>query len=101
MVNFEVVDIQNTTRNGEKSLKAFVSVSIGGVVIHGFRIIQEPNRKAWVSLPVTSWRDRTDGKTRYREMLSFPSELDKQSVEVEILSRWEKEGRCNRPSTQP
>ena len=91
MNGFKITDIHHVTRNGGSNLKAIITVSIGPVVISGFRVIQENGRPAVVSMPIMSWRDKFTNKTVYRDMLTFPSEIDKQDLEVEILSRWKQD----------
>ena len=91
MNGFKITEIQHVTRNGGSPLKAIIRVSIGPVVINGFRVIQEEGRPACVSMPVISWRDKFTNKTVYRDMITFPSEIDKQDLEVEMLGRWKRD----------
>ena len=83
----KVVEIRWT--NGDRPLKAYVSVQVGDWIIYDWRIVQQPNQRAWVSVPQTSWKS-PDGKVQYRALLSIPGEL-KQRIEVAILSAWERE----------
>ncbi len=104
-----VVDMQNdfvhgrgrsTPKKGEPlappqrivpDLRAFVDVQLGDWKIFEWRIIKKDGQRAWVSVPMASWKD-LDHKVRYRALLSIPDEL-KQRIEVAILSAWEKEKR--------
>jgi DNA-binding cell septation regulator SpoVG len=74
-----------------RPLKAFADVQIGDWIIYEWRIVKKDNQRAWVSVPQASWRN-TEGKVRYRALLSIPDEL-KQRIEVAILSAWEKENK--------
>lgn len=91
MNGFKIIEMRHITRNGGSNLKAIVTVSIGPVVVNGFRVIQEDGRPAVVSVPIMSWRDKLTNKTVYKDMLTFQTENDRQAIEVEILSRWNRE----------
>lgn len=79
-----------------RPLRAFVDVQVGDWIIYEWRIIKKDRQRAWVSVPMASWKD-FDHKVRYRALLSIPDEL-KQRIEVAILSAWEKEERSeNKP----
>jgi DNA-binding cell septation regulator SpoVG len=43
------------------NLRAFVKVRLGAVVIHGVRVVQQPNQAAWVALPQQPARKKADG----------------------------------------
>jgi len=68
------------------NLKAFVKLKICDVVFHDFRIVQQPNQKAWVSAPVSSWVDEA-GLRRYKTIVEFPQELKREIKDV-VLSAW-------------
>lgn len=89
MTPIEVVEMKILSGNGDRRLKAFVSVKVGDWALHDWRIIQQPGQRAWVSVPQASWRDES-GQVRYRALLSLPGEL-KQRIDVAILSAWEEE----------
>ena len=72
-----------------RPLRAFVDIQVGDWIIYEWRIIKKDGQRAWVSVPMASWKD-LDHKVRYRALLSIPDEL-KQRIEVAILSAWEKE----------
>ena len=76
-----------------RPLKAFADVQVGDWIIYEWRIIKKDGQRAWVSVPMASWKD-LDHKVRYRALLSIPDEL-KQRIEVAILSAWEKESSRN------
>lgn len=87
MNEVKVIDIRPL--NNGRPLKAFVDVQVGDWIIYDWRIIKKDGLRAWVSVPMASWKD-LDHKVRYRALLSIPDEL-KQRIEVAILSAWEKE----------
>ncbi len=92
----EVKVIKIRLLNDGRPLRAFVDVQVGDWIIHEWRIIKKDRQRAWVSVPMASWKD-FDHKVRYRALLSIPDEL-KQRIEVAILSAWEKEERSeNKP----
>jgi DNA-binding cell septation regulator SpoVG len=70
------------------NLRAFVDIQLGqSVVIHGFRVIQQPGQKAWVSPPQREYVG-ADGKPRYASIVELSGEL-KRAVEQAILLAWE------------
>ena len=87
MKEIRVIEIRPL--NDRRSLRAFVDVQVGDWIIYEWRIIKKEGLRAWVSVPMASWKD-FDHKVRYRALLSIPDEL-KQRIEVAILSAWEKE----------
>jgi DNA-binding cell septation regulator SpoVG len=72
---------------GDKPLKAFVDVKVGDLEINDFRVVQQANQRAWISVPQTSWKDPSSGEIRYRNLLTIPGEL-KQKIETAILYAW-------------
>jgi hypothetical protein len=46
------------------NLKAFFSVRIGQVILHDFRLVQQPGQKAYVQAPIRTWV-KPDGKIGY------------------------------------
>lgn len=89
MDTLKVIEIRPL--NDGRPLKAFVDIQVGDWIIYEWRIIKKDGQRAWVSVPMASWKD-LDHKVRYRALLSIPGEL-KQRIEVAILSAWEKEER--------
>ena len=55
----EVLALQHLT--GAGSVKPRVRVRLGGIVVHGVRVIQQPDKEAWVALPQIAWRPKADG----------------------------------------
>ncbi len=87
MTEVKVIEIRPLS--DARTLKAFVDVQVGDWITYEWRIIKKDGERAWVSVPMASWKD-PDHKVRYRALLSIPGEL-KQRIEVAILSAWEKE----------
>ena len=70
------------------NLKAFIDVQLGpSVTIFGFRVIQQPGQKAYVSPPQREYTDQ-DGKKHYAPMLELTGNL-KTRVEHAIMTAWE------------
>lgn len=74
------------TLEGMGNLRAFVTVKLGAVVIHGCRVIQQPNQKAWVSLP-----QQKSGERYYSVVEITRKELLEQ-VKSAVLEAWERSG---------
>jgi DNA-binding cell septation regulator SpoVG len=84
----EVLEVRPV--RGEGNLRAFVSIRLGAVVIHGCRVVQQPGQRAWVALPQTPARKKADGsgagwfpviEIRRRELLD--------QVRDAILAAWQ------------
>ena len=71
------------------NLKAFVTVTIERVTIKGFRIVQQPGKKAWVSVPQQEWTDNK-GERRYSNIIELPDDLLKHTRQI-ILDEWGQE----------
>jgi DNA-binding cell septation regulator SpoVG len=70
------------------NVRAFVDIQLGTtVVVHGFRIIQQPGQKPWVSPPQREWTG-DDGKRHYAPVVELSGDLKRQ-VEQAILAAWE------------
>lgn len=85
MENIEIIEVKKCSKDG--NLKAFVDVKIDNILIKDFRIIQQKNQKAWVSVPQTSWRDSSGGLS-YKNLVELPKEL-KTDVEKAVLEYWD------------
>lgn len=94
VLNDEIKVVEVKLMNGDRPLKAFITVQVSDWLIHDWRIVQQPGQRAWGSVPQTSWKDK-DGKVQYRALLTIPGEL-KQRIEVAILSAWEREERSGK-----
>jgi DNA-binding cell septation regulator SpoVG len=47
--------------NGAGNLRAFAKVKLGCVIIHGCRVIQQPDQGPWAALPQVAARKKADG----------------------------------------
>ena len=73
--------------DGTGNLKAFASVTINGrLTIHSCRIVQQPNQKAWVSLPQHEWTDHP-GQKRYSPILELPEKV-LMAIQEAVLHHW-------------
>ena len=68
-------------------LRAFVSVRLGGVTIHDFRIVQQEGQAAWVSCPQREYTDQT-GKKKYSAVVELTDSLKKEVDQI-VLAYWE------------
>jgi DNA-binding cell septation regulator SpoVG len=83
------VTVEKIRRVAKGNLRAFVSVEVGGKFkIHGIRIVQQPGKVAWVSLPQSEWTDRK-GKTRYSPIVEFPDNVT-EAISEAVLKAWSK-----------
>ena len=87
MTEIKIIEIR--LLNDGRSLRAFVDVQVGDWIIYEWRVIKKDGQRAWVSVPMASWKD-LNHKVRYRALLSVPDEW-KQRIELAILSAWEEE----------
>lgn|SRR5574341_1492004 len=82
----EVLSI--TPVEGRGSLRAFVNIRCDDLVINDCRIIQEPGKKPWFSLPVLSYKTQY-GTTQYRTLVQILDEHLKNRISEAVLSTWE------------
>jgi DNA-binding cell septation regulator SpoVG len=92
--DMEIKVVQIRSLSEGRALRAYADVQVGDWIIYEWRIIKKDGQRAWVSVPMASWKN-FDHKVRYRALLSIPDEL-KQRIEVAILSAWEKEERSGK-----
>lgn len=88
----EILSITSVEDRG--SLRAFVNIRFGDLIINDCRIIQEPSKKAWFSLPVLSYKTQY-GTTQYRTLIQIIDEKLKNEISQAVLSAWENNGRNN------
>ena len=75
---------------GNKPLRAFVDIKVNDWIIRDFRVLKQNGQKAFVSGPQVSWKDPDTGEIRFKGILTIPPE-QKQRIEVEILSAYQRE----------
>ncbi len=73
-----------------KPLRAFADIRIDDWVIYDFRITKQNGQRAFVGSPQVSWKDPETGQIKYKSVLTIPPE-QKQRIEIEILSAYQKE----------
>jgi DNA-binding cell septation regulator SpoVG len=84
----EVLDVRLLT--GPGNLKAFATVRLGAVVIHGCRVIQQPQQKPSVALPQTPARPKADGSgSGWYPIIEITSRDLMNRVRDAVLAAWE------------
>jgi DNA-binding cell septation regulator SpoVG len=81
----QVLDVRSVANAG--NVCAFVSLRLGGVTVHGAKIVQQAGQRAWVAMPDRQWT-APDGKVRYTAVVEL-TPLLKQRVSDAVLSGWE------------
>jgi DNA-binding cell septation regulator SpoVG len=81
---FVVLGIKPLTNAG--SLRAYVSLKVGGLIIHEVRIVQQEGKKAFIAPPTTTWT-APDGTRKYHPILEFPDKWKTPLTEV-IIAAW-------------
>lgn len=92
MKDIEILSITPIEDRG--SLRGFVNIRLGDLIINDCRIIQEPSKKAWFSLPVLSYKTRY-GTTQYRTLVQILDEKLKNEISQVVLDAWENNNRRN------
>jgi DNA-binding cell septation regulator SpoVG len=69
------------------NVRAYLSLRVGGVTIHGAKIVQQRNQKPWLAMPDRQWT-AADGKVRYTAVVELTPSL-KQRVNDAVLAGWE------------
>jgi len=83
-MNIQVIEIKPSVTQG--TVKAFAKISLDGIIVHDFKVIQQAGQKAWVACPQTEWADKS-GKKHYKPVIELPSTL-KEQVQSAILHGW-------------
>jgi DNA-binding cell septation regulator SpoVG len=94
--NIRVVEISPVQNRG--ALRAFVNLQLGGIVINDCRIIKEPGKNPWVSMPVLSYKNQF-GTIQYRTLIEILDKNLKNEISKTVLEVWEKNG--GRYATEP
>src|SRR5262249_32140029 len=70
-------------------LRAFCTITIAGkLTIHSVRIIEEPGKAAWVSLPQNQVLPAGGGKAKYFPIVEVTDENLKQQITTAVLQAW-------------
>lgn len=81
-----ILNMKPTNKPG--SLKAFVSIEIGGFKFHDCRLIQQEGQIAWVSPGQTRWTPPDGGKMRYKANFEWP-EAWTEAIREAIVTAYE------------
>jgi hypothetical protein len=81
----EVIDVRPAQNAG--NVRAYLSLRIGGITIHGAKIVQQNGQKAWLAMPDRQWQG-SDGKTHYTAIVERTPSL-KERVSNAVLPGWE------------
>ena len=86
-MEIEVLDLR--VIESSKSLKAFVDVRLGDIVIRDFRIVKENGKRPHVKAPFSTYKDQK-GQLRFRPIIILPEEV-RGEVDLAILSAYQRE----------
>ncbi len=75
---------------GAGALKAYVSVKIGPLTIHDFRVIKQADQDAWVSVPQKSW-NTPQGERKFSPLLELPPDW-KGPLSDAVIAAWRAAG---------
>lgn len=84
--DFEILSISPVKDRG--SLRAFLNIRLGLLVINDCRVIQEPGKKAWFSLPVLTYKN-AHGTTLYKTLVQITDNDLKNLISQIALDAWE------------
>lgn len=80
----EVLDVRRIANAG--NVRAHLSLRIGGITVHGAKIVQQPNQRPWLAMPDRQWT-APDGKVRYSPVIELTDSL-KRRVSDAVLAGW-------------
>lgn len=79
--------VVNITNLKAGNLKAFVSVRVGPLIMHDWRIIQQDGQRAYVSPPQAEYVD-AEGRKRFRKVLDCPEDWLAE-IRKTVLTEWQ------------
>lgn len=82
----EILDVRPLTSSG--NVRAFVSIRLHGLTIHGCKVVQQPGQRPWASLPS---QQSKDGK--WFAVVETDNHALKAAIQTKILEAWEAEQR--------
>jgi DNA-binding cell septation regulator SpoVG len=83
----EVLEVRRLT--GEGNLRAFANVRLGCIIIHGVRVIQQPNQRPWVALPQVPARKKADGTgSGWFPVIEITNPALFERVKAAVLEAW-------------
>jgi hypothetical protein len=77
--DIKILEVKNTSKG---NVKAFVTVQANGFTIHGCKVVQQPNQRAWVTLP------QAESSGKYYPIVEAEPEL-KEAIFKAVLGAWE------------
>jgi DNA-binding cell septation regulator SpoVG len=78
----EVLEIRKVDTG---NVRAFVKLRLGGLVIHGVKVVQQDGQKAWVALP------QTKSGERWFPVVECTSKDLKQRITDVVLAAWQRQ----------
>jgi hypothetical protein len=84
-MNITVTNIRPLANAGNK--RAFVDVTVNAWKINAFAIVQQNGQRPYVSVPQSSWINKSTGKTVHRNLLELP-ESDLEAIRAKVLEAW-------------
>lgn len=91
-----VLDIRPV--EGRGSLRAFVNIQLGKLIVNDCRVIQEQGKRPWFSLPVLTYRSEL-GTTLYKNIIQVVDEDFKKTISQVVLAAWEQKQEEGRNGT--
>ena len=88
-MRIDTISVINVRQFDSGSLRASADVQLGDILIKGFRVVQQPNQRAWISPPQREWVDE-NGKKHFAPIVTLSGRL-KAEVEAVLLSAWNEE----------
>jgi hypothetical protein len=89
-INMNVLDkievISITPLAPGSALRAFATVKLGPLTIHGLRIIWQPQKSPWVSLPQRETQQ--DGQRKYYPVVEIDNRALRVEIERRVLEAW-------------
>lgn len=77
--------------NGPGNVRAFTSIRVGGVTIHGAKIVRQPEQVAWLAMPDRAYTD-AGGKQKWAAVVELTPDL-RRRVNETVIAEWER--RCS------
>jgi DNA-binding cell septation regulator SpoVG len=83
------IEILSITRVADRgSLRAFLNIRLGDLIINDCRIIQETGKRAWFSLPFLTYKTQY-GTTQYKSLVQILNEKRKNEISHVAIYAWE------------
>ncbi len=86
-MEIKVVEIRPL--NDGRTLKAFVDMKIGDLIIKDFRVLKEDGKRPYVKVPFVTYKDQT-GQLKFKPIVVLPDEV-RGEVDLAILNAYQRE----------